>query len=144
MIALSSSLENLVLNMSDFEPRVWFDREMDQLIYLHEDCSFRTDRVDPFLTLLWHPQEERLVGIKLKGIRSVYEDIVEAQGFTGKEFIPLLTVIAGVMLAGYSPDTIGKIEEGRKIERRKKYAEAKIIADGEKVPTDLSKISLVA
>lgn len=144
MIALSDSLTTLVREVRAFKPTVWFDREMDQLVYLHEDCSFRTDRVDPFLTLLWHPQTEDIVGIKLKGIRSVYEEIVEARGFTGQEFMPLLDVIAGVMLGSAFSDALRLMGAERKAEWRRKYAEARQIADGMSVPTDLSKIALAA
>jgi hypothetical protein len=55
-----------------FSPKACYHRSMDFLIYLNEDCSYRADRVDQFLTLLWHPHEERLVGIKLKGFLALF------------------------------------------------------------------------
>ena len=56
-----------------FRPVARYYPPMDFLLYLKEDCSYRADRVDQFLTLLWHPYKDELVGIKLKGIRFIYE-----------------------------------------------------------------------
>ncbi len=56
---------------------------MDHILYLEEDVAYRADRVDPFLTLLWHPEEERAVGVKLKGFRFLFErmkEILRARG----------------------------------------------------------------
>jgi hypothetical protein len=51
--------------MPEFVPGASYFRTMDSLVYLNEDCSYRAQRVDDRLTLLLHPQEERVVGIQL-------------------------------------------------------------------------------
>ena len=56
----------------EFKPLARYFPEMDFLIYLNEDCSYRADRVDAFLTVLWHPERDALVGIKLKGFRFLF------------------------------------------------------------------------
>lgn len=145
MVALEASLAELIRRIPEFKPSVWFDREMDQLVCLREDLSYRADRVDPFLTLLWHPYKEEIIGIKLKGIRSIFEKIVEAEGYTSQDFVPLVKVIGGVMLGIVVPHTMNKAErDDEHAEWREKYAEAKEVVDGMNVPTDLDKIALAA
>jgi hypothetical protein len=145
MVALEASLAELIRRIPEFEPSVWFDREMDQLVCLREDCSYRADRVDPFLTLLWHPNREEIIGIKLKGIRSIFEEIVEAEGYSSQDFVPLVNVIGGVMLGIVVSNAMNKAERDDKhAEWREKYAEAREVADGMNVPTDLDKIALAA
>ena len=48
----------------EFSPVSRYYPEMDYLLYLKEDCSYRADRVDGVLTLLWHPYREQLVGLR--------------------------------------------------------------------------------
>jgi hypothetical protein len=47
---------------------------MDCLIYLREDVSYRAVRLDQYRTVLLHPQEDRAVGVKLKGTRFFIEE----------------------------------------------------------------------
>lgn len=56
-----------------FIPCARYYEPMDMLLYLEEDVSYRADRVDVFLTLLWHPYEDRAIGVKLKGFRFLFE-----------------------------------------------------------------------
>ena len=80
-----------------FEPTAYFDPEMDQLIYLRTNESYRASRVDEYLTLLWNAQEMTLVGIKLKGFRSLFDDL-KARGIVDEvHFIPLCRVVSEVL-----------------------------------------------
>ncbi len=39
---------------------------MDQLFYLSEDVSYRSEQLIPgVVEVLWHPDEDRVVGIKI-------------------------------------------------------------------------------
>lgn len=51
--------------MAYFTPGVHRYPELDWTIYLTEDVSYIANEIDTFLTLLWHSDEPRLVGIKL-------------------------------------------------------------------------------
>jgi hypothetical protein len=77
---------------------------MDLLMYLEEDLSYRADRVDAFLTLLWHPHEDRAIGVKLKGFRFLFERaraILAAQNIQLGEaaFLSLVTALEIAMTA---------------------------------------------
>jgi hypothetical protein len=61
------------LRLPEFAPGAKYIAPMDCLIYLREDCSYRAVRLDPLRTVLLHPTEDRPVGIKLKGMRNVFE-----------------------------------------------------------------------
>jgi hypothetical protein len=61
-----------------FIPCARYYETMDLLLYLEEDLSYRADRVDEFLTLLWHPQEDRAIGVKLKGFRFLFQRLKAA------------------------------------------------------------------
>ncbi|WP_448188141.1 hypothetical protein [Azospirillum sp. sgz301742] len=72
-----------------FEPTAYFDPEMDQLIYLRSNESYRANRVDEHLTLLWHAQHPQLVGVKIKGFRSLFDRLKEQGLVEESHFIPL-------------------------------------------------------
>lgn len=59
--------------------------------------SCRADRVDEYLTLLWHAREPALVGIKLKGFRSLFDDLKERGLIEEAHFIPLCRIVAEVL-----------------------------------------------
>jgi hypothetical protein len=61
------------LQLSEFKPSAKYIAPMDCLIYLKEDCSYRAVRVDPLRTVLLHPTDDYPVGIKLKGMRHIFE-----------------------------------------------------------------------
>jgi hypothetical protein len=78
---------------------------MDHILYLEEDVAYRADRVDPFLTLLWHPHYERAVGVKLKGFRFLFErlnEILRARGvgISDEGFPSLVLALEVAMTAG--------------------------------------------
>lgn len=92
-------------NIAPFEPRALYYETMDFLLYLQEDLPYRADRIDPFLTLLWHPNEDRAIGVKIKGFRSLFErmgaimktrnmDIAESR------FLPFVSAIEVAFTAG--------------------------------------------
>jgi hypothetical protein len=83
-----------------FEACASYIEPMDQITYLQEDESYRAYRVDQFLTILWHPHEERVIGIKIKGIRFLFESLRSIiKAATGKDylshdtFVPLVGAI---------------------------------------------------
>ena len=80
-----------------FKVTAYFDREMDQLIYLRTNESYRADRVDGYLTLLWHAYEPQLVGIKLKGFRSIFDQFKEKGLVDESHFIPLCKAISMIL-----------------------------------------------
>lgn len=81
-----------------FEPRALYYETMDFLLYLEEDLPYRADRVDQFLTLLWHPHEDRAIGVKIKGIRVVFDRIraflkTKNMDISGSRFMPFVSAI---------------------------------------------------
>jgi hypothetical protein len=50
-----------------FQPVAWYDEAMDQLNFLTEDVSYRADRVDDYISILWHPSEWNVVGLQIQG-----------------------------------------------------------------------------
>src|SRR4051794_18428248 len=88
--------------------------------------AYRADRVDRFLTLLWHPYEDRAVGVKLKGFRFIFErmrEILQTQGVVvpGDHFMPLITAFEVAMTAGLGAAALASAERKRLDE---KYAKA--------------------
>jgi hypothetical protein len=56
-----------------FAPAARYIAPMDCLIYLREDVSYRAVRLKRFTTVLLHPYEDRAIGVKVKGVRHLYE-----------------------------------------------------------------------
>ncbi len=76
-----------------FAPGAKYYHGMDYLLYKCESGSYRADRVDAFLTVLWHPTEDWLVGVKLKGWRFFFNQMKDAMGFEDADFFPLIKAI---------------------------------------------------
>lgn len=98
---------------ADFKPFAEFFPRMDAVLYLREDCSYVADRVDAFLTVLWHPTEERLVGIKLKGFRFLFNQVQAIAGLDPSAFIPLVRVLETALVGGVAESLISKLEKDR-------------------------------
>jgi hypothetical protein len=58
---------------------------MDCAIYLKEDCSYRAARVSPALSLLLAPYEDRVVGVKIKGVRHLAERLFSILEKSGRQ-----------------------------------------------------------
>lgn len=110
-----------------FTPSARYYGPMDYILYLEEDTAHRADRVDRFLTLLWHPYEERAIGVKLKGFRFIFErmrQILEAQGTPvgDNAFVPLITAFEVAATAGLGATLMASADRQRLDE---KYARAR-------------------
>jgi hypothetical protein len=49
----------------EYKPSIFCIPGFDGIIYLGADVSYRADRIDDYLTLLWHPHKPELVGVKI-------------------------------------------------------------------------------
>jgi hypothetical protein len=113
--------------IAPFTPSARYYEPMDYILYLEADTAYRADRVDRFLTLLWHPYEERAIGVKLKGFRFIFErtrEILHSQGveIAQVEFVPLITAFEVAMTAGLGAAVMAVAERERFDE---KYATAR-------------------
>jgi hypothetical protein len=112
-----------------FKPSARYYEPMDYILYLETDTAYRADRVDRFLTLLWHPHEERAIGVKLKGFRFIFErmlEILHSQGveIARAEFVPLITAFEVALTAGLGAAVMATAERKRFDE---KYATARAL-----------------
>ena len=103
-----------------FKPCAVYDPELDCLTYQAEDCSCRAERVDQFLTLLWHPDktQSRAVGVKLKGFHWAYGQMkadLEKDGLFDEHFMPLMKILEMLFALG-----LGQVITDE-AERRQKY-----------------------
>jgi|HubBroStandDraft_1064217.scaffolds.fasta_scaffold00104_23 hypothetical protein len=123
-----------------FEPCARYYDAMDFLLYLQEDLSYRADRVDHYLTLLWHPLEDRAIGVKLKGFRYLFQRIQAIVGtheinILETDFVPLVSALEVAMTAGLGAATMAVAEQKR---REEKYETArKIIGAAKMRPEEL-------
>lgn len=109
-----------------FKPSARYYAPMDYIMYVEEDIACRADRVDKFLTLLWHPYEERAIGVKIKGVRFLFErmrQILASHSISidADAFVPLITVFE-VAVTAAGPAITASVERTR-IDA--KYAEAR-------------------
>jgi hypothetical protein len=118
-----------------FEPCARYHASMDCVIYLNEDLSYRADRVDQFLTILWHPEMELAVGIKLKGFRFLFERIQTVQRTLGHElpesaFLPLITAVEMALTVNFGSDLTKQVQGGRIAEQQRLtecYCQARLV-----------------
>jgi hypothetical protein len=60
----------------EFRAGAQYFSAMDCAIYLKEDCSYRVARVSGALSLLLAPYENRVVGVKIKGVMHLAERLL--------------------------------------------------------------------
>jgi hypothetical protein len=126
-------LENLVqatapATADKFKPVARYYADMDFMLYVNENCSYRADRVDAFLTVLWHPQDDRLVGIKLKGFKLLFDQLraVVGEVLRPDHFLPLIKALELAYVGGIAETIISSYEnEKRKQRTRELYAKAR-------------------
>lgn len=122
-----------------FEPTAKYYHAMDFLLYVREDCAYVADRVDPYLTVLYHPNEGRIVGIKLKGFRFLFDQFRKIVGRLGDEhFLPVVKFIEIALVAGVAEAYIAENKE----RIQKSYAEARQLV--ENVEFDPSEFRMAA
>ena len=111
-----------------FEPTAKYYHAMDFLLYLREDCSYVADRVDPFLTVLYHPHDQsRIVGIKLKGFRFLFDQLRKiVEHLESEHFLPVVKFIEMALVAGMAEAYIDQNRERIK----KSYDDARGLVAG--------------
>lgn len=91
-------------------PYVEYKRGLDWLIFLREECSYRSEPAHPFLDVLRHPHEQRLVGIKLIACSPVFRQIKRAMRLADGAAIRLASVLEIIYLARGSVTGPGGVE----------------------------------
>jgi hypothetical protein len=127
LAALSFEFESLP--KGGFQACARYYEAMDFILYLREDLPYRADRVDRFLTLLWHPSEDRAIGVKLKGFRYLFQHLQAIFRGNGRslpetDFFPLISALEVAMVAGLAANVIAGEERKR---LTKKYGTAKTL-----------------
>ncbi len=100
-----------------FKPFARYNHVMDQVVYLDENTSYRADRVDPFLTLFWAPDNEKLVGFKLKGFRLLFDTLKSvSETIDEGDFVPFTKLLELAALASWSE--IAQKADGHRLQKR--------------------------
>jgi hypothetical protein len=119
-----------------FSPVARYYPNMDYLLYLKEDCSYRADRVDGFLTLMIRPDSDELVGIKLKGFRFLFERIKGILEIPDAQFVPLAKALE-IALVGAAGQQMMAHAERKNYERvQARYRQAREFAAGVDIPSE--------
>ena len=113
-----------------FEPVAKYYKNMDFMLYLTEDCSYRADRVGQFLTILLHPTEDRAVGVKLKGFRFIFDRLRSVdERIEAGHFYPLVKALELALVGGMGEALMNDNDKSRLTE---KYEQAReIVKDAE-------------
>lgn len=88
---------------SEFKPTVKYIEAIDSMLFLREDCFYRTEYVDAYLSLLWHHIEERVVGVQFHVWAFLYQQVQQITGIVDTE-CPFGRVLATIPLIQISMD----------------------------------------
>lgn len=135
---LNESRNNPNAASEAFKPVARYYPALDFMLYLNEDCSYRADRVDAFLTVLWHPHKEHLVGIKLKGFKVMFNQLKKIADLKDEHFLPLIKILELAAMGGLAEqmmrdqkervlrlyDRAREIAKGAQFDSRDLYQEA--------------------
>ena len=91
------------MTFGEFRPHAKYHHGMDALYYLTEDCSYRVHRISRLFSVLLHPQEAKIVGVKLKGIRYHFLSTKEARGLSEDDWLPLVKRLEEAVESGLGP-----------------------------------------
>jgi hypothetical protein len=107
---------------------------MNMVLFLREDCAYRADRVDTWLTVLWHPHEKRLVGIKLKDFHFLFEQARTILSLGDSDSLPLIKVLEIALIGGITESMLDGTSEDY---IQQLYADArKLVGDAELPPKE--------
>lgn len=70
--------------VGEFKPCVRYYEAMDYLLLLEEDVAYVAEYKTQFLTLLWHPHEKRLVGVKIENYSFLKNALTEGENAGSK------------------------------------------------------------
>ena len=109
--------------LQPFDPRAKYNHHMDALVYRRESGLCVAERVDAFLTVLWTRDQSRVVGVRFKGFRWIFNQVREQLNWGDAPFLPLVTILELVVEGGLGDRVIDKQQaKGKaKRERRQKY-----------------------
>ena len=112
--------------LKPFKPLAAYYETMDILLYLNTDVSYRAERVDEWLTLLWHPYRKDLVGIQLKGFRCACRENAILAGIARNDqlFLPLAALVASHFLKDEAAALIEAPAKERQEALMRKYDQA--------------------
>jgi hypothetical protein len=127
------SITNSLKEERGFKPIARYYESMDFLLYLNEDCSYRADRVSGFITVLLHPQEDRLVGLKLKGFKFLFNHLKNHSSLRENDFVPLIKVLELAFTMGIGETLVNSLQLDR---LEKMYKEAADIIEGIDLPPE--------
>jgi hypothetical protein len=123
--------------VGQFQPHAKYHHGLDMVVYLAEDCSYMSEPVDGFLTLLWHPHDVRLVGIKLKGFRYAFFQLQHKLGWKEGDWLPLKCFIETWLTNGLGHEILKSEEAKKKYRLAKDYvAQVGLVSDEVKKITD--------
>lgn len=89
-----------------FVPTTRYYQAIDSLLCLVEDVSYRSQPINDFLEVLWHPQENYLVGLKLKHAKRLHRNM----GVLSQDMpVSLLLYVCAAMIEN---DEIAIVEPG--------------------------------
>ena len=88
-----------------------------------QDCSYRAERIDQFLTVLWHPYEEKLVGIKIKGFGFLFERVKSILNLKDEHFFPVIKALEAAVVGGMAEAIMSRHEQER-TEKRERILKA--------------------
>lgn len=81
-----------VADLRPFRPTTLYVSQLDELLFVLEDCSWRCEPIDCMLSLLLHPYEERVVGVKIAEARVIVEAARAEQGLSPADPVPAALV----------------------------------------------------
>ncbi len=81
----------------DFEPTTYFDPSMDQLVYVRSNAPYRANRVDEWLTFYWAVDRMELIGVKIKGVRYLFNRLRDVGVISKQDFVPFCLMLEGIM-----------------------------------------------
>jgi hypothetical protein len=136
--ALEKSVEWADL-VKPFTPIASYYETMDILIYLNADVSYRAERVDEWLTLLWHPYRKELVGIQLKGFRCACRESAALSRIAKNDdvFLPLAALVASRFLKEEAEALIEAPMKERREALMRKYDQALVFVARENARVSL-------
>lgn len=77
-----------------FVKRATYNADMDFLEYVSCDDVTVSDRIDPFLTVMWNYEQTDIVGFRLKGFRCIFNEILKkVSHLKDEDFDPLVDTL---------------------------------------------------
>lgn len=125
--------EQFGVKLGNFAPCASYYEDMDYVEYVSSPSLTVAERIDPFLTILWDKNQDKVIGFKVKGFRNLFETKLKAlYDLKNEEFVELTSALE-ILYTDLGIQMIAELNKEQQEQTKKAYRLAMSLAANDNV-----------